>query len=977
VKGKILFLCVVVTILLARCASEPASKASDEVVLVYTGATRSFLDLCGFEDGQMGGLARRATVIRDILGVHPHSLVLDAGGLFDGHSSIDKLRCETHLDAMGKIGYHAANVGLGEFRYGSQFLNSIHSSSIALVSSNLTAANGTAWWGARSHILEAGGRRVGIVGVTGWTDLDEKASAEETSVSPDSIIASEKLGLMDPGEAIRKQIAEWADGISLVVVLSDLSALDNRRLAAAVPGLDVIIGSRTEQPLEKVNKTMILGTLPLGKGVGKAVLRVDTNGILSSDVEQIPLGVVIAESRDIAKIVDTFYTQVANDPQLRDEGSPRFVGYSHEETVIRAENVYTGAEVCADCHPQEYRDWSETHHANAFNTLLLVQKHFQPDCVTCHSTGFGYPSGFAIGENTLRGVQCETCHGPGGQHVRRPEKKNIRGNVDITLCENCHDDHQTPDLAVRFEEMVSEVDHNNTRLKQVLREEITTSAGGKPTVELFVMALCPYAMEAESALAPTLAAFEGQIDFKLHFIAEEAGQSKPQSATRQRTDRTVPACESDVLSGSGRFRSLHGDSEIAEGIRQVAIMTLYPDRYFEYILCRNQEIYKPNWASCAQSAGMDPDRIRNLAGSEQGQALFRENIRRANLLGIDASPTLLMNGREVQSPGGGPAFARSICAENPNLEACAKLPVCNHDRDCSQTGKVGICLKPGEIEARCTFKDPVAFEMVVLNAADCALCETGHFIRSTLDLFPGVVIRTVEAATKEGQDLVNKYGIDRLPAFIIDSTFEQTARFGRFERTVRSVEDAYLPEPIMIPITQLLDRETTPGTMEVFLDANSPFSMGLVSHLMVWLSPVDALDRAEFLLPGSGDAIELQHLCVQSLYPDQYLDFLQCRARILLDAESGQTETGCLDAFGIEPDRLGWCSSGDTGFKLSEIAAEHARQKGVDQPMVPAVVIDNRIVITGAMVRRTRDIFYGLHPEILARDGDYLESRKQ
>ena len=45
--------------------------------------------------------------------------------------------------------------------------------------------------------------------------------------------------------------------------------------------------------------------------------------------------------------------------------------------------------------------------------------------------------------------------------------------------------------------------------------------------------------------------------------------------------------------------------------------------------------------------------------------------------------------------------------------------------------------------------------------------------------------------------------------------------------------------------------------------------------------------------------------------------------------------------------------------------------------MVPAVVIDSRIVITGAMVRGIRDIFYGLHPEILARDGDYLESRKQ
>ena len=78
--------------------------------------------------------------------------------------------------------------------------------------------------------------------------------------------------------------------------------------------------------------------------------------------------------------------------------------------------------------------WSATRHAFAYQTLQKKERYFDAGCVSCHTTGFGYSTGFQIGDpdSTLEGVQCETCHGPGKQHVGNPKNTNIRRGNDTT-----------------------------------------------------------------------------------------------------------------------------------------------------------------------------------------------------------------------------------------------------------------------------------------------------------------------------------------------------------------------------------------------------------------------------------------------------------------------------------------------------------------------------------------------------------------
>jgi len=101
---------------------------------------------------------------------------------------------------------------------------------------------------------------------------------------------------------------------------------------------------------------------------------------------------------------------------------------------------YIGVQKCKACHIKQYKSWAETTMATSFESLkpgvkaaekkkagLDPDKDYTHDvgCLECHTTGYGQPGGFQSIEETpnLANVQCESCHGPGGNY-REIMKKN-------------------------------------------------------------------------------------------------------------------------------------------------------------------------------------------------------------------------------------------------------------------------------------------------------------------------------------------------------------------------------------------------------------------------------------------------------------------------------------------------------------------------------------------------------------------------
>lgn len=116
--------------------------------------------------------------------------------------------------------------------------------------------------------------------------------------------------------------------------------------------------------------------------------------------------------------------------------------------VRAADPIYVGAKECGRCHRDAHDDWSQTGHAHALQTLTNIGMDHNARCLGCHTVGLGLPSGFVSPEQTpqLGGVQCENCHGPGGNHAFNPFDETMRPKVTLAAeaCGGCHTDAHHP-----------------------------------------------------------------------------------------------------------------------------------------------------------------------------------------------------------------------------------------------------------------------------------------------------------------------------------------------------------------------------------------------------------------------------------------------------------------------------------------------------------------------------------------------------
>ena len=546
------------------------------VVILYTGGTQSHLEPCGCYQEQSGGLPRRAYAVEQIRKRGFPTLLVDAGNIFDGKAEIDAKRCEVNLKAMSIMGYDAVALSPSDLIYDDAYLRRQRAvSTFPFLAPDAARDNLT-----QPFVIEqVGGYAIGFV-------VDD--AGEEVVSQADIIVA-----LGEP---------ENPEGIDVVICPDEIEATVSE------------------------SGTLYLGCKSEGKTLGVLALWLATSGKLARHyATELALTGEVDESEPIRQLLTDFYQSTA-----AENSTEEAILFAEQLLEQQQENGYASATACQQCHEQEYLQWSATRHAFAYQTLQKKERYFDAGCVSCHTTGFGYPTGFQIGEqNTaLEGVQCETCHGPGKQHVGNPKKTNIRRGNDTSLCLQCHDSKHSPGFAEVVALHTKDVDHSRQPMN--LEELLTarTARMGKPTLELFVMSYCPYGVQAEEKLIPIVKEFGDKIDFKLQFIAQENEETSAQDITP--------------------FTSLHGYPEVAENIRQLLIAQEYPDRYLDYILCRGKKLDK-SWEDCAQKLGIDVAKIQELFDSPEAEQLFRENIKRAAELGVRASPTIFVDGHKFRA----------------------------------------------------------------------------------------------------------------------------------------------------------------------------------------------------------------------------------------------------------------------------------------------------------------------------------------
>jgi len=181
-------------------------------------------------------------------------------------------------------------------------------------------------------------------------------------------------------------------------------------------------------------------------------------------------------------------------PQISHEENSELLSLSAEErdkllaerglerkSLLNSSAAFTGSESCKDCHEEEYATWSKGPHVQAVKSLIAKGKGEESDqeCLACHTTGFGKTGGFpqdaSVADHPdLAKVGCESCHGPGGDHVaEEPEDvgpilslgDKCDSCVILSICGSCHDDANDPAFEFQVQDKIDKIRHGTIEPK--------------------------------------------------------------------------------------------------------------------------------------------------------------------------------------------------------------------------------------------------------------------------------------------------------------------------------------------------------------------------------------------------------------------------------------------------------------------------------------------------------------------------------
>jgi peroxiredoxin len=153
--------------------------------------------------------------------------------------------------------------------------------------------------------------------------------------------------------------------------------------------------------------------------------------------------------------------------RIADRGKPR--------DLLPKSSAYAGSEACKSCHAHEYGIWSKSSHAHAVDSLRTKSKEGDDKCITCHVTGYGRTGGFPAhaepsAHADLARVGCESCHGPGAEHVKAGGKQaagvvklgdKCDSCVILQICGSCHDDANDPGFRFEVEAKIEKIRHGS------------------------------------------------------------------------------------------------------------------------------------------------------------------------------------------------------------------------------------------------------------------------------------------------------------------------------------------------------------------------------------------------------------------------------------------------------------------------------------------------------------------------------------
>ncbi len=231
-----------------------AAETSKHLTILHTNDVHSYIEPFAAnhpKNPNMGGVARRATLIESIRRENPNVLLLDAGDIFQGTPYFNYFGGELEFKLMSMMRYDLATLGNHDFDNGIDgFLAQLPNAQFGFVSANYdfrnTVLNGLV---KPYKTFDKNGIKVGVFGLgVELAGLVDKKNYKET-VYNDPVTVSQDMA----------RILKQQEQCDLVICLSHLGyqykdnsdKICDTKLAALTKDIDLIIGGHTHTFLDK------------------------------------------------------------------------------------------------------------------------------------------------------------------------------------------------------------------------------------------------------------------------------------------------------------------------------------------------------------------------------------------------------------------------------------------------------------------------------------------------------------------------------------------------------------------------------------------------------------------------------------------------------------------------------------------------------------------------------------------------------
>jgi len=248
---------------------------------------------CSGEDNDagkcFGGSARLVTAIRAARAATNNSILVDGGDQFQGSLFYTYYKGKVAAEMMTALGYDAMTVGNHEFDDGPEVLRGFMDEvGFPVLMSNADVSKEAQLAGVLmpSTVIEQGGEKIGLIGLT----------PQDT---PDLASPGPNITFENPITAVEREIARLTDeGVTRIIVLSHSGYEVDKRVAAAVDGIDVIVGGHSNTYLSNTSdkakgpyptwietpdggRTAVVQAYAYGKYLGKLDVIFDDDGVVT------------------------------------------------------------------------------------------------------------------------------------------------------------------------------------------------------------------------------------------------------------------------------------------------------------------------------------------------------------------------------------------------------------------------------------------------------------------------------------------------------------------------------------------------------------------------------------------------------------------------------------------------------------------------------------------------------------------------